>query len=80
MAKKSLQACKTHDEIVSYAQRNGCTIQNGGRHTKIIGPQGGMVPVPRHPGDLAKGTRFSIIKMLALLLPIVVAVIAALVS
>jgi hypothetical protein len=64
MSKKRLEACRSHDDFVSYASKRGGRIENGGRHTKIYSPDGGMAIVPRHPGDLAKGTRFSIIKTL----------------
>ena len=63
MCKKTIDACRTHDDFVAYGEKHGGRVVNGGRHTKVFGPTGGLAPVPHHPGDLAKGTRFSIIKM-----------------
>ena len=63
MCKKTIDACRTHDDFVGYGKKHGGRVVNGGRHTKVFGPTGGMAPVPHHPGDIAKGTRFSIIKM-----------------
>jgi len=65
MCKKTLDACHTHDDFVSFGKKKGGRVEPGGRHTKIYGPRGGMVPVPHHKGDLATGTRFSIIKMMS---------------
>lgn len=67
MCKKTLQACRTHEDFCAYAKKHGARIENGGVHTKIYGPGGGMVPVPRHPGEIGKGLRFSIIKKMALI-------------
>lgn len=64
MAKKTLEACKTHDDFVSYSKKHKARVEPGGRHTLIFPPGGGLVPVPHHKGDLATGTRFSIIKAL----------------
>ena len=64
--KKNLKQLKTHDEFVRYARQRGADIEEGGSHTLIVTPKG-KCAVPRHPGDLCKGTRFSIIKTLTLL-------------
>lgn len=63
MCKKSIDACRTHDDFVGYGKKHGGRVEPGGRHTKVFGPKGGMAPVPHHPGEIAKGTRCSIIKM-----------------
>lgn len=63
MCKRQLNDCWTHDDFVAYAKKRGGRVVNGGRHTKVYGPTGGMSPVPHHKGDLPKGTRHSIIKM-----------------
>jgi len=65
MCKKSLESCHTYDDFVGYGKKHGARVEPGGRHTKIYGPTGGMVPVPHHKGDLATGTRYSIIKMMS---------------
>jgi len=67
MAPKKLEACKTHDDFVSYSRKRKARVEPGGRHTLIFPPEGGLVPVPRHKGDLATGTRYSIIKALTAL-------------
>lgn len=67
MTKKKLEACRSGKDFIDYAARRGAEVHNGGRHIKIIGPNGGSCPVPNHPGDLPVGTRHSIIKMLALI-------------
>ncbi len=64
MSKKTLEACKTHEDFVIWGKKHGGRVVNGGRHTKIYGPSGGMAPIPHHPGEIAKGTRYSIIKMM----------------
>jgi len=61
---KLLKDCHTSSDFFSYAEKHGGKIENGGRHIKIRGPNGGIVPVPCHPGDIAPGTRRSIIRML----------------
>jgi hypothetical protein len=43
----------------------GGDIENGGRHSKFVSPDGvAKVPFPNHTGDLARGTSFSITKAL----------------
>lgn len=66
MAKK-LEACRSGKDFIHYAACQGAEIRNGGRHTKVYGPNGGSCPIPNHPGDLPTGTRHSIIKMLMLI-------------
>jgi len=63
MCKKTLNECRTHEDFVSYGKHRGGRVVNGGRHTLVYGPTGGMAPIPNHKGDLAKGTRYSIVKM-----------------
>lgn len=67
MAKKSLTQCRSGKEFIAYAASHGAEIRNGGRHTKVVGPNGGTCPIPNHPGDLPTGTRHSIIKMMTLI-------------
>ena len=60
---KRVEDCRTHKEFVRWATQHGGIVEPGGRHTKVRGPKGGMAPIPNHRGDLATGTRYSIIKM-----------------
>lgn len=59
--------CKSSRDFIRLATSRGAEIREGGSHTKIIGPGGGIVPIPRHTGDLPTGTRRSIARMLKLI-------------
>lgn len=62
--KDNIHQCKTAREITSYAESHGGqVISQSGSHVKVRGPVG-TVTIPNHPGDLATGTRCSIIKTL----------------
>jgi len=61
---KLLDDCRTARDFFSYAESKGGRIENGGRHTKIVGPGGGRVAIPTHNGDILTGTRRAIVKML----------------
>jgi len=65
MSKKdTIHQCKTPREIISYAESHGGQIvSQSGSHVKVRGPVGSVI-IPNHPGDLATGTRCSIIKTL----------------
>jgi hypothetical protein len=65
MSKPKLYNCKSHDDIVRAAMGQGCEIRNGGCHTKIYRDGHYITAVPRHKGDLAKGTLCAILKALA---------------
>ena len=60
---KRVEDCKTYRDFESWGLFKGGRLKTGGRHVKIVGPSGGIVPLPKHSGDLPKGTRWSIIKM-----------------
>lgn len=65
MGRKTLDQCRSGKDILNWAERNErAYVKYGGRHAKVVGPNGGIVPVPTHPGDLPRGTLRSIIKML----------------
>jgi predicted RNA binding protein YcfA (HicA-like mRNA interferase family) len=67
VCKKTLTSCRTHDDVIGFARHAGWQVVEGHCHTKIYpSPQDHtkMVPVPRHPGDLARGTLKSIVKIL----------------
>jgi predicted RNA binding protein YcfA (HicA-like mRNA interferase family) len=59
--------CRSSSDFVRYSKQQGASIAEGGSHTKIVGPTGGKVPIPRHRGDLPEGTRRSIIRMLKMI-------------
>jgi hypothetical protein len=61
---KLLTTCRTNKHFTAYAKSHGGYIEYGGRHPKIVGPNGGSVPFPSHHGDIPVGTRRSIIRML----------------
>lgn len=58
---KTLKQCKDAQDFLKYAKKQGAGVQEGGNHTLIV-TQKGKCAIPRHKGDLATGTRFSIIK------------------
>jgi len=58
-----LSRCKTARELVRYAEKHGGYVdRQTGSHAIVKGPSGGICPVPMHAGELATGTRNSIIK------------------
>jgi predicted RNA binding protein YcfA (HicA-like mRNA interferase family) len=67
--KRNLESCHSGDDFISYsARQSGVKIKYGGRHPKVVGPHGGICPIPAHGnGDLPEGTRRSIIRMLRLI-------------
>lgn len=60
----SVENCRTAREFERAVQRQGGWIEQGGNHARLCHPDGGKVALPRHAGDLATGTRHSIMKML----------------
>ncbi len=61
----SVTECKTTSEFVRVVEHQGGYVDNGGRHYKAHDGDGrGCVALPRHAGDLATGTRHSIVKAL----------------
>ena len=65
MAKvRSVKGKKTVRDFSKAVISQGGYIENGGRHSKFVSPQGGEVPFPSHSGDMATGTAYKIIKML----------------
>lgn len=45
----------------------GWRLEHGSRHDHLVSPTGQKIPVPRHRGDLKKGTLRSILKQAGLL-------------
>ncbi len=72
MAKKNdLGRCRTAGDFISFSSRHGGqVVRQTGSHAIVKGPHGGICPIPCHGGDLANGTRHSIIKMLLAILSI----------
>jgi predicted RNA binding protein YcfA (HicA-like mRNA interferase family) len=66
MSKSSFEDCKTADDFARALDRSNAEyVGQTGSHRKWKGPNGGIVVVPMHKGDLPKGTRRSILKMIA---------------
>lgn len=61
---EDLERAKTNREVGAALDRapHLCGKRTGGRHTVWIGPHG-SVPAPMHPGECARGTKNSIIRM-----------------
>ena len=59
--KDELRHAKTADENKSAVRRIGWTIEHGKTHDHAVPPLGAKFAMPRHNGDLPKGTLFSII-------------------
>lgn len=56
-----LAKCKTREQLIRYAEERGAEVKEGGSHTLVRNAKG-YTAIPRHKGDLATGTRFSIVK------------------
>ena len=67
MTRRTLEQSHTFREVYAALQHNPelRTMRNCGRHTVFTGPHG-CVPVPRHQGDVPRGTLKSIVKMAVL--------------
>jgi len=61
---KLLDDCRTNDDFYRYAESKGGEVRFGHGHPKIVGPGGGIVPLPGEHGEIKSGTRRSIVKML----------------
>lgn len=57
----------TKKEIERKLRKAGWTLKHGSRHDLAIGPSGQIVAVPRHKGDIPKGTAFAILREAGLL-------------
>lgn len=67
MGNKDLQNLKRYDEFITHAKRRGGTIRNGGPHTVITGPTGGIVSMPRVNGEFTKGMRCKLRRLFVLI-------------
>ena len=45
----------------------GWTLKHGSKHDHAVSPTGQIVPIPRHKGDIPKGTARKMLKMAGLL-------------
>lgn len=61
---RSVKGNRTVKGFSKAVRSQGGYIENGGKHNKFCSPDGGEVPFPNHPGDMASGTAYKIAKML----------------
>lgn len=61
---RSVRGQRTARGFTKAVRSQGGHVQHGGRHSKLVHPEGGSVPIPMHSGDIATGTSYSIVKML----------------
>jgi len=66
MAKKTLNSCRTANDFVRYAQRNGADVVDCKKGVKIYGDRPDQYAVihSNHPRELATGTRSALVKAL----------------
>ena len=78
MTRRTLDRAHTSREVHQHFEHHPALVskRSSGRHTVYKGP-GGSVPVPTHPGDVARGTLRNIVR-LATLAGLAVAVVAVL--
>jgi len=68
MPPRSVRDCHNARQFRLVVRRQGGHVDAGKRHDIARGRDGqGCVPIPRHTGDLATGTRSAITKMLVAL-------------
>ena len=65
MAKKTLEQCRNHKDLCGVVTRNHGELREGANHTKVFYEDQFVTCLPRHPGDIAKGTLRSIVRALA---------------
>lgn len=63
---KQVESIRNQHDVERYAHQMNWEIQNGKRHGIVVSPKG-KCPYPRHNGDFCTGTRWAIIKTLALM-------------
>lgn len=62
MGRKTIEQCKTGDDFLRYARRQGAEIRNGKGSHFIVSTERGQCTVPVHNSDLGKGIRCKILK------------------
>ena len=62
---KRIELNNVHDytTAIKYAEQKGYEVIQGGPHAKVKDGNGHMAVIPRHRGDIPRGTLRSIIKM-----------------
>jgi predicted RNA binding protein YcfA (HicA-like mRNA interferase family) len=75
-----LDEIKDYGTAIRYAEQKGYSIIQGGPHAKVKDGNGHMAVIPRHRGDIPRGTLRSIVKMLAAMSPVVLFVLWRLVT
>ncbi len=70
--KQLLDRCRSGNDFRKVAHKRGADIREGTNHT-IIETRRGRTHIPRHPGDLRKGTQRSIYKALMVILTLIFA-------
>jgi hypothetical protein len=64
--KKRIETIHNQHDVEQYARQMDWEILQGKRHGMVVSPKG-KCPYPRHNGDYCNGTRWAIIKTLALM-------------
>ena len=63
---KPVESIRNQHDVEQYARQMGMEIQQGKRHGIVVSPKG-KCPYPRHNGDYCVGTRWAIVKTLAMM-------------
>lgn len=64
-----LKRCRSGNDFRKVAKKFGANVWEAKKHT-VAETNLGRTHIPRHPGDLRKGTRFSIFNALMVILPV----------
>jgi predicted RNA binding protein YcfA (HicA-like mRNA interferase family) len=80
VAKKSLDACRSGSDFLSYAQHQGAEVRNGKGSHAVVSTDRGQTVIPCHPGDLGKGLACKIRKQLALILLVLMPILCLLLT
>ena len=64
MTKNKLSSCRSGEDFIRYAEKNGGEVVGGKRHAKVRG-EDGICIVPRHRKDLGIGIRKAIARTFA---------------
>lgn len=54
-------------ELERKLRKAGWTFKHGTNHDLAVSPTGHIIPIPRHKGDIPKGTALKILKMAGIL-------------
>jgi hypothetical protein len=66
----NLDTCQTKAQFLEFALDHGGTVKNGGRHPKVVGPNGGICAIAGHKDNevIPIGTRKSMARQLKAIL------------